>query len=57
MAKGIYKRKARRVGKRRGGGSKMNTCCKRAQRATVRALLPNETAAEMRARIAKEMHQ
>ena len=57
MAKGIYKRKARRVGRRRGGGSKMNTSCKRAQRATIRPMLPGETAAQMRARVRREMDQ
>ena len=69
MTKGIYKRKARRVGKRRGGGSKMNTCLKRAQRATIRPMLHTtevgpdgktrikavETAAQMRVRVRREM--
>ena len=51
MTKGIYKRKSRRPKQRFGRGSKMGTCLKRAQRATIRAMLPNETAAQMRKRL------
>ena len=54
MAKGTYRRKARKPAQRRGGGSKLNTCLKRAQRSTIRPMLPGETAAEMRSRLRKE---
>ena len=39
--------------KLRGKGSKMNTCMKRAQAATVRPMLPGETAAEALERMRK----
>ena len=55
MTKGRYKRKARKVGPRRGGGSKMNDCCKRAQRATMRLLDPDETWTEHMARMRARM--
>ena len=57
MSKGTYKRKPKRPSQRRGGGSKMNTGLKRAQRATMRRLLPNETAAQFRVRLSKELGQ
>ena len=42
MAKGTFKRKPKRPSQKRGGGGKMNTCLKRAQRATMRWLEEDE---------------